>query len=131
MLAEEVFVSLREFEQWKSVEKLKKGGGFGGKGVGGCGGVGGSGGGVGGSGGGGQEDKMDKMLVDLEYDVKRRIGGVLELNVALIKFLNVRTMGQSPLPGWMSIFKDARATISTFPFFSVSNEVTFKLKTKY
>lgn len=77
------------------------------------------------------EDKTSKVLVDLHYDVRRRIDGVLELKISMMKFLDFKTLGQTKLKGWISIFKHARTSIPSFPFFPVSNEIILKLRTKY
>lgn len=77
------------------------------------------------------EDKLSKIMVDLDYDVRKRIDGILELKISMMKFLDFRTMGQSKLKGWLQIFRDARTTLHTFPFLPLSNEVTLQLKTKY
>lgn len=77
------------------------------------------------------EDKVAKTLVDLCYQVRKRIDGVLDLKISMMKFFDFRTMGHSKIKGGLSIFKNARNSIQTFPFFSVSNEIVLKLKTKY
>lgn len=77
------------------------------------------------------DDKTDKTLIDMNYQVRKRIDGVLELKVSLMKLLDFSTMGHSRLKGWLSIFKDVRYSIPGFPFFKVSNEVVLRLKTKY
>jgi len=77
------------------------------------------------------EDKLAKILVDLDYDIRKRIDGILELKISLMKFLDFRTLGQSRLRGWLDIFRHARSTLHTFPFLPLSNEITLQLKTKY
>ena len=77
------------------------------------------------------EDKVSKILVDVDYDVRKRIDGILELRISLMRLLDFRTMGQAKLRGWMDIFKNARYTLHSFPFFPVSNEVILQIKTKY
>lgn len=77
------------------------------------------------------EDKTSKILVDLEYDIKRRIDRILELKVSLMKYLDFRTLGHSKLQGWLSIFRDCRTSLHTYPFIQTSNEIVMQLKTKY
>jgi hypothetical protein len=77
------------------------------------------------------EDKVSKILVDLDYDVRKRIDGILDLKISLMKFLDFKTLGQSKLKGWVDIFQKARFALHSFPFFPVSNEVVLQLKTKY
>jgi hypothetical protein len=77
------------------------------------------------------EDKVTKVLVNLDYDVRKRIDGVLELKVAIMKYLDFKVMGHSRLRGWLDIFAESRIHLHTFPFFAMSNEVVLQLKTKY
>lgn len=77
------------------------------------------------------DDKTDKTLVDMNYQVRKRIDGVLELKVSLMKMIDFSTLGHARLRCWLSIFKDVRYSIPGFPFFKVSNEIVLKLKTKY
>lgn len=77
------------------------------------------------------EDKLAKILVDLDYDVRKRIDGLLELKISMMKFLSFKVLGVSKLRGWLDLFRPARLRLPSFPFLPVSNEIVLQLKTKY
>lgn len=77
------------------------------------------------------DDKLSKILLDLHYDVRRRIDGILDLKLSLMKLIDFRILGHSKIKNWLDIFKGAKTVIATFPFHQISNEVILKLRTKY
>lgn len=78
-----------------------------------------------------EDDATVKNLVIMEYDVRRRISGTLDLNISVMKFLDFKIMGQNKLADWIKIFRKERINLHSFPFLHISNEVVLKLKTKY
>lgn len=77
------------------------------------------------------EDKLSKILVDLDYDVRKRIDGLLELKISMMKFMSFKVLGATKLRGWLDLFRPARLRLPTYPFLPVSNEIVLQLKTKY
>ena len=77
------------------------------------------------------EEKSVKNLVTLDYDVRRRISGTLDLKISVMKYLEFKVLGVQSLKNWTKVFKKERTRLHTFPFINMSNEVVLKLKTKY
>lgn len=78
-----------------------------------------------------EEDRNVKNLVTLDYDVRSRISGTLDLKISVMKFLEFKVLGVSALKSWIKIFRKERTRLHSFPFINFSNEVVLKLKTKY
>jgi hypothetical protein len=78
-----------------------------------------------------EDEKTVKNLVTLDYDVRRRIAGTLDLKISVMKFLDFKIMGQHKLKEWIKIFRKERTRLHSFPFINISNDVVLKLKTKY